>query len=213
MGQQHNELRNGVFSRALTKAVGDTRHGGVERYGETLQPVIDLWSRPEFEKLRGEHLVAFRTFQSAVALEFGGIALTNPIGSGAILTIEAVHFRTDTATGASALLETGPTTLISGTYLISAVPGARRDRRFEPGAFGLPGAAVLLQGSDLTNTFGIQHEQNANQGANVPATEFMTPPFVIKPGDGIWVIEQTVNQTLHVTWKYRERTAFPGELG
>lgn len=58
MGQQHNELHGaGTIQRAVVEAVGGAGHElGLERLGETLQPIIDIWSRPEWSILRQEHL-------------------------------------------------------------------------------------------------------------------------------------------------------------
>ena len=87
MSRLHNALTRGAISDALKRAVGDTRsQGGVERYSETLEPVLDLWSRPEWAILRDEILWGGASTQAAVAGELSFVAVINPLGSG-MLTV------------------------------------------------------------------------------------------------------------------------------
>lgn len=55
MGSLHNELLKSILGPGLKAALGDDTHdSALERWGETLQPVIDLWSKLEWERLTGE---------------------------------------------------------------------------------------------------------------------------------------------------------------
>lgn len=79
MGQIHNELRKGTLSRALKSLVGDDQaEGGLERYGETLTPTIDLWSptQSEWALPRGERRFGVRgTTPIAPAGQFAALIL------------------------------------------------------------------------------------------------------------------------------------------
>ncbi|MGH8566961.1 MAG: hypothetical protein ACREXU_02840 [Gammaproteobacteria bacterium] len=56
MAQLHNELhRAGRIQEAFKLILGvEESDSGVERFSETLQPILDIWSRPEWAALRGE---------------------------------------------------------------------------------------------------------------------------------------------------------------
>lgn len=211
MAQIHNQLRRTPLGAALKKAIGDQKGGdaGLERYGETLQPTIDLWSLPEWSTIRQERLSAVRSFQGAIAAEFGGVAIGNPVGSNAIVVVEAVTFQAGTAM--SVFLEVLADTVISGTLAVVVVPGSQRDRRF---GGGNPGRAFIRSGTDPTNTFGAQLEVAT---ATLTGTELgqarVAVPIILQPGDDLLVIGQTVNVSMNVCFKWRERAAFPGELG
>lgn len=135
MGQQHNELRRGEVSRALKNALGDTRQGGLERYGETLTPAIDLWGRPEWAFLRDEHLWGFSQTVAAVVGEQGGVAVVNPAGSNRIVVVEGA---TGQSVVANIALQLALTTeaVITATYALFAGGGLampNRDTRSVPG--------------------------------------------------------------------------------
>lgn len=74
MSDQHNALhRCTELLQGFKRGLGMDRDAdGVERVGETLTPVWDIWSKPEFARLRGEHL-------GAASLLVTGIALTRTI--------------------------------------------------------------------------------------------------------------------------------------
>lgn len=209
MAQVHNQLSRGQLSRALTLAVGDRRGvGGLERYGETLQPIIDLWALPEFAAYRDEQLAAVRTFQAAVAAEFSAIALVNPAGSNLIAVLEGVTV--SSSGGATAFLEIALDSAMSGTLLVTAFPAASRDRRFK-GATGTT-RCFIRQGTDpALNTYGAQLEQIVSGASQLPFQ--IALPAILRPGDGAVVVLQNVNLTLTVCWAWRERQAYPGELG
>lgn len=208
----HNQLSRGQLSRALKLAVGDRRsEGGLERFGETLQPTIDLWALPEWAAYRDEQLAAIRTIQGAIAAEFGGIALCNPLGSNLICVVEAVSFTSSTGTIA-ALLEMAVDTVPAATWATVAFPAAARDRRFK-GATGTT-RCFIRQGTDpALNTMGAQLEQRTMTAVNINMDFATALPVIVRPGDDLLVIGQTVNSALQVNWAWRERQAYPGELG
>lgn len=209
MADIHNALKRSVVADAVKKAIGQHKQGegGLERWSETLQPVVNPWGMPEWAALRAEQLCAVRTNSAAVAAEFGGVALMNPIGSNAIVVVEGVSVLGGGAM--LALLEVVADTVIAATYTVVTNPSCARDRRFK----GLSGIsrATFRQGSDPANTFGAQLEQ---LGVSTTTTQgFQTSlPVILRPGDDLVVIFQTVNLTGNVNWGWRERQAFPGEL-
>jgi len=210
MAGVHNAITRGDLSSALTRLLGISRGAeGLERLGETLTPVIDTWGLPEWAILRGEKLAAIRMAATAVAAEFGIIALGNPAGSNNLTVVEAV----DTIAGAAAMsvfLEVVADTVVAATLGAAAFPIAARDRRFEAGQSGQTRSFVKF-GTDPGNTFGASIEQKF-----VPTTAyiaFQNLPVILRPGDDLIVVGQTVNNAFNANFKWRERQAYPGELG
>lgn len=206
----HNQLRRAWLGDAVKKALGvhTSTEGGLERYGETLTPVMNPWGMPEWAALRGEQLCAVRSFVAGVAAEYGGVALMNPAASNSIVVVEAVSILSGAAE--YVYLEIGVDTLYSGTYLTLTNPSCARDRRFK-GLSGLS-RATFRQGTDLSNTFGAQLEQSGTNTGFAPNSFTTSLPVILRPGDSLAVIGQTVNTSLTVSWGWRERVAFPGEL-
>lgn len=212
MADIHNALKRSPIADGIKKAIGQHKQGegGLERWSETLQPIVNPWGMPEWAALRGEQLLGVRTFQAAVAAEFSAIALMNPLGSNTIVVVESVSVGSGTLH--TTFLEVVVDTTISGTLLVVTNPTCARDRRFK-GLSGLS-RATFRQGSDLSNTFGAQLEQQtAVSTAASPLAAYQTAlPLILRPGDDALVISQTVNIQLSVCWGWRERQAFPGEL-
>lgn len=209
----HNALKRSPIADGVKRAIGQHRQGegGLERWGETLQPVVNPWGMPEWAALRGEQLCAVRSFQAAVAGEYGGIALMNPAGSNTIMVVEDITVATDVV-AMNMNLEVVADSTISGTYAVVTNPSCARDRRFK-GTTGLS-RATFRQGTDPANTFGAQLEQqSALVGPAAPTTRFQVAlPCIIRPGDDLLVVGQTVNVQFRASWGWRERQAFPGEL-
>lgn len=85
----HNALRRGAWSRAVANALGDTRGGGVERYGETLQPSMDLWRQAEWAFLRDEiPWSGVAILAAGGAGNFGTLSIAPP--AGVVTVIEAI---------------------------------------------------------------------------------------------------------------------------
>lgn len=210
----HNALKRSPIADGVKRAIGQHRQGegGLERWGETLQPVVNPWGMPEWAALRGEQLASIRFPQPAVAGEFSIIALGNPAGSNNIVVVEAVTVGTGGGVGLTVFLEVVPDTTVAATLTAAAFPACSRDRRFK----GITGVTrtFIKTGSDVGNTFGAQVEQ---QTALPLATSAMQPfivslPLILRPGDDLCAIGQTVNSQLTVAFGWRERSAFPGEL-
>jgi len=207
MGRVHNELNRGDLSSALKLALGATKgEGGIERYGETLDPILNLWGMPEWAFLRNERLSALTSQQPAVAAEFGIVGIGNPLNSNTIIVVETVS----STSGAiiSLRLEVVAHTVIAATVVTAAGVGSLRDRRF----LG-PGRTHFVTGTDAAAPpFGATVEIRAPAAAN-HWVDFNVLPVVLKPGDDLVVVGATVNNTVAVNFGWRERQAYPGELG
>lgn len=197
----HNQLTDSAeLLSGIARASGLSEGDGVIRLGETLDPTLDPWSQPEWAYLRGERLGAGTSFAAAVAAEFGIIALGNAAGSGNIVVVESVA--TPTAAGPSAQLEVVSDATIAPTLSAQAFFVSGRDRRFG----STTGRTFLRTGTDPGNTFGVNLEQISTPDV------FKNLPVILKPGDDLIVILQTVNLAMRVNWKWRERKAFKNEL-
>lgn len=211
MAQLHNELRRTPLSLALKAAVGDTREGsGIERFGETLGPYINLWERPEWAFLRRERLCSSaRTEAAGGAGTFAGIGICNPAANrDLILTVE-------TMTGASAGAADQVRLLLATDASISALFTTSsnwliRDTRW-PGGLAA-GMGVVRQGVNAAAPAGSIQLELITQGATTDVIAKVALPCVLHPGFGLIAITDNDAAALRVSWGGRERTAFKGEL-
>lgn len=208
MGQIHNELRRADVSRAVKDALGVTdEDSGVERFGETITPVIDLWRQPEWYNLRDELLWAFTITQAAVAGEFSAGGIINPAGSKKLLVIELADGR---ATGATSVSAGWATSAVMLATLASAQAVLTRDLRANPQV----AAALVAFGSDVAvGNIITQVIENELFPAGAINTPLRALPVVLPPGFGYAVVGNTVNTGITVNLVGRERAVFPAELG
>lgn len=206
MPHVHNALHHATsLQDAFRKALGegDAAFNGIERAGETLTPVIDIWSLGEWAALRGEVLWTLTHDQPAVAAEQGFVGVRNPADSGVIVVILGI--RADTgATLARAVLNHG---VISATDVDGSEDIAPRDTRFPLTGVGpmvkIHGAGAAAIGNSALDQIVIP----AND-----SREFEPVPRIITPGFELRVYNNTVNVQISVTmWGYMRR-ALPGEL-
>jgi hypothetical protein len=202
MAKVHNQISRGDVTNAVQRALGITKPdtAGVERYGETLGPVLDIWRQPEWAFLRGERLQGFSASVGAIAAEFGYAALVNPAGSNVIVVVEAVMaFGT-----AFYQVELAQEATWAATLAAILPGGIFRDTRWFPGALG--GSARIRTGTDPSSVLGTSIDQQRN----LPAINL---PVVLGPGWGLAVAADVVNVVLPYVFGWRERKAYPGELG
>lgn len=199
MAKVHNQISRGELSKAVTAGLGISKPdvGGLERFSETLDVVMNPWGMPEWAFLRGERLQGFAASVGAIAGEFGAAALINPAGSNAIIVVESVLALVgyvvqlaQEATWAATL-----TTVLPG--------GIFRDTRWPPTALG--GAARIRTGSDASNALGTSIDIQRS-------TPSIALPVVLSPGWGLAVFSDTVNIVLPYMFAWRDRRAYPGEL-
>jgi len=204
VGQQHNELRRGPWSNAVSNALGDTKGGGLERYGETMQPVLDLWRLPEWAFLRRERLCAIVRTEGAVAGEFSGAGIVNPAGSGAIVVLEGAS-----ADAAGVLIFQMQTLAeFQAATLATVTKGNVRDRRWVD--LAATTIANVVGGSDAAAGLGLTIEQRRSSGNMTLSFESL--PIVLPPGFGVVLMCLTVLTAATFNFSWRERNALPGEL-
>lgn len=201
MGKLHNELRRGPWSAAVTAALGDTREGGVERFSESLQPIMDIWSRPEWAILRREQLIYLHGFAPAVAGELSCVTFSNP-DPNMILVIERlmINSASQMAVGYDAR-PPGAAESSNKDFLDHRVrAGAAANRRPVSQVFTDSNVATALTGPFFRWTGGVA-------GSN-----FLPGPWVIL-GDSLSLIIEhaTANTAIVATAFGYERQLLPSE--
>jgi hypothetical protein len=210
VGQVHNELRRGGLSAALTRAVGDMRGaGGLERYGETMTPVLDLWRQPEWAFLRGEALVSVGVGVNAVAAENGFAAIINPAGSGMLIVVEEAGIDAGGLAASTVLNVQGNTEAVIAATLTTVVTGNVRDTR-NFATTGTYARGVIRTGTDA-GAVGVSLESVRQPAGNMVYAR-VSVPNVLHPGFGFVIGLGTVNTAFTANFKWRERRAFPAEL-
>lgn len=206
MADIHNALRRGRLSKALSQVVGDTRSdGGLERYGETLQGIIDLWGEPEWAFSRQEKLWTFHLSAIAVVAEGSIVALTNPVGSGLLVVVEKITACNGTAAG-QVIIGMADRAALAAT-LTASTQTFTRDQRAP-----VQTPPEAWSGSDPTVPFGgITYDMVISAAAN-QREPFISPPYIIVPGRGLLVQGNGLNQGIITTWVGRTRIAERGEL-
>jgi hypothetical protein len=202
-----NQLNRDYWTSAIKAALGVSKgEGGIERYGETLTPVIDLWSMPEWAFLRKDQPFAFFTSASAFAAEFSFVGLSVPTNSGLVLVIEKVLARSGSA---SAFLQMPLRSTIAAT-LTQGTNTFARDNRFVAQGQAAPTGPV----ETWTGTDAAPLNSNMDEVITTATTyaKFETPPWVVRPGTGLVVQGATVNTSLQTVWVGRVHAGFPGEL-
>jgi len=198
----HNQISRGDVTNAVQRALGITKPdtAGVERYSETLTPVQDIWSQPEWSFLRGERLQGFAGNVGAIAAEFGYSALINPAGSNVLVVVTVAVGRL-----LAYNLQIGQEATYAATLAAVLPGGIFRDTRWPVSSLG--GSARIRTGTDPSGTLGTTIEFGTN---GTPAVNL---PVVLAPGWGVALAGVVVNTALDYVWGWRERKAYPGELG
>lgn len=197
----HNGLHHAVaIQSAFMKALGedDAEFTGIERAGETLTPVIDLWSKEEWCWPRRERLCAGFGTAAQDAGNYSNVQLKNPTGSGLLIIVDRIGVRTANA---------GGYTLDETTTTIGAVVSNQssvRDGRW--GSSRVQG--VITQGVTAAVT-GIPvwfYQMAASSYLELPAG------WILPPGSSIYVRGAAINLGVSASFYWREREALNGEL-
>jgi hypothetical protein len=212
MSNVHNAMGRGRLSQALRSAIGQQNaEGGIERYGETLTPTIDLWQLPEWAILRNEILFSLHMPINATVGEFSMGGISCPLAVGAqqyLIFVDEIWAATGNAAGSFDLALQLRSALAATLTLQQPVA---RDMRAGPNTLGanVP-APEGWTGSDPAAFVNVV-DRNVN-----PTVFGMVPlvsaPWILKPGAALVVQNGTANQTLRVTFKGRARSALAGEL-
>lgn len=193
----------------MKAALGDTQGtSGIERFGETIEPIVDLWGQPEWALLRRENLFGDVHTAGAVVAEFTWVAVVNPAGTRHLVILERARV------GAGAGMTANMASMLAAdvaatTALVKRVALSDLRTAVSSGSAVLRGVAELWAGSDPVNT------GNANDIAVIQTTSndaaFQNLPLVIPPGFAVVFQGNTVNTSLRVSVSGRERTVLPGE--
>lgn len=216
MASVHNELQRGTLSAAVTRALGSMRGGGgLERFGETLQPVMDIWSLPEWAYLRTETLGA-GTRVAAVGANNGAIALGNPLTSRSLVVIEAVRVLPVTAgfDTFDVYLATDSTVALTASQATQ-----RRDERPADDAGGVTArnCRAVIRYSDGTIAaippdWGTAFERGVFS-STLEGRELLTPPVILPPGRMLVIYDVDTASSFSATFRFRERAYVQDELG
>lgn len=205
----HNAIKYGTsllrgYSRAT--GLGEDEEGTV-RLGETLTPVLDFWSQPEWAFSRGEIPGVTRVVKNAVAGEFGIIGLLVPAASRRrIVVVELVKIASIVA--GTCFLEVCTEAQINALTAAAQTVGSTRDTRA-----GFDTASQTISGSAVAQTAGGRQLDVALSTAGGPGGLYdAAVPFVLSPGFALAAVGRAANEQIIVTFRYREREAFPGEL-
>lgn len=203
MSHIHNALHHfNPEQQALRGAVGEAQADfpGVERAGETLTPILDIFSRYEFDVLRGKVRFSRGNLTSpAVAARYAGFEIVNPAGSGILAEITYLTF------SASTHLATPDS---GGSVLANAVAngGIALDTRWP--RIGEGSVVKIYYGDAAASTVNFPMASNM---ASLITTDAMT--VILQPGWKIISLYQTVNTAYNLTrCTWWERRAKPGEL-
>lgn len=202
MAHIHNAIeRAGALQAAYLNALG-MDEGDVERLGETLTPIIDLFREPEWAHLRTErHFANFVNTATAPAGQFAAVELVNPEGSGVLAVVRAVH------QASSPDFEHGVDTGVELTSNRVTVTVRPLDTRvFGPTTFLNP--RCRLSHGDVAAVFGAQAAWHADttDEAQFPGW------FVLRPGTKWIAIGSSAATDVQLNLWWSERRAFPGEL-
>jgi len=197
MGSVHNELRRASLGAGLKKALGDSRsESGLERWSETLQPIIDLFSRPDWDLLHEVELFAHGVQVAAGAAgTFAKVGVFNPPTSNLLVTVLDHYLRVDATTG----VELFPVAAMLGAA--ATVHMLDRRRRISHGAL-VHFEASAAAGADLL----------AHVVVPVSPSQVYHIPIILPPGQGfMW---RTLDDAATLTGSFHgyQRVALPGEL-
>lgn len=196
MGLIHNELRKGTLSRALKSILGDDQgEGGIERYGETLTPVIDLWSptQSEWALPRSERRFGVRgTTPVPPAAQFAALTL-NTI-PGWIVVVERIRVSTQVVIGFGLGTPANPVLLSGSTFC--------KDARF------INAALTTTKGSQAIARYGDVASIVSPSSDTLGAADYLYPGYVITAPLVLWIVMPTAVTVFSFSLEWRERQTF-----
>jgi len=200
----HNALHHSTqLLDGLRRAVGagdDADFEGTSRFGETLQPILDVWSEPEWQVLRGQSPWArYVNTATAPAGRFPSVELVNPVGSNILAVVRVVH------QASSPDFEVGLDT--GGSIAANPVANVARplDARLVNAAGGFLEPRCTLTLGDVAA--GVTNPNWLYDVIEGPAC----PPMILRPGSKLFLIGTTVATDLQANIAWTERRLFAGE--
>lgn len=152
------------------------------------------------------------TFQAAVAAEFGYLLLRNISESSIIVGRFSIGGST-AAIGACAALDTESVASPGGATVLGSLISFRDGRRNNPG-IPLNSLFVLQQGTSAVGPFGNPFSTGSVfwSALFVAATYGWSPWFVLPPNTRAWVMSNSANIAVHLSFEGYIRDALPDEL-
>lgn len=197
----HNGLTHATdLQSAYAAAVGeksDAEFTGIERAGETLTPVIDLWSLPEWQYLRRVRAMQLRATEAAGAGR-SRLAIRNPIGSKNLVTVQWIQ-------NANALASIA-LTLGTGLTVDSSENLRPVDTRWYTPSTGAGVAMVDHRQGAIGGT------STALGGMSAPQGQLLQLDFILQPGWSLSFDPSADATAISLCFRVRERPALPGEL-
>lgn len=204
----HNAIKYGTdLLRGYSRAVGlGEDEEGTIRLGETLTPVMNLWSLPEWSFLRGEAILGDTIQVAAGAATFNsGAAVVNPAGSGLIVIVDAITFIVAVVTN-DMNLQLATEAQIDAAF-VNDVTFERMDTR----SAHVSGRSFISHGNINSTAVGV----NVETARAVPTSlygRFAFLPVILAPGTGCVALQIDDAAAVRVSFRVRERRAVPGEL-
>ena len=208
MAHVHNALHHFTALQAAYRAAlgeDDASFNGIERAGETLTPIFDLWSRPDWAVLRDEVLWSALHNQAAVVGELSFVGIRNPAASGLLVVVTMIRARGSAG---------GILRVIHGVISATGVDGSEqlvpRDTRLNLAGVS---RAVKIHGADAAMIGNDAFEEIfMDRGSAGTATEDVPQSVILSPGFEVRYYHQTANTALVLTAQGYLRPAQPGEL-
>lgn len=195
-------------------AVGPENQGEARRYGAQ-SPLVhtmatDLFPTvswdfatmdPEKLALQGARMRA-ATFQTAaaVAARFSAVGVANPLASGVLAVLESVWIRKGTA---------GQVRLIRQGLAVSALQGSTLGTALDSRITELASVRLLATDEAAVANYGVTLLE-----LSVPANDSreIVWPHVLGPASTLWVVNQTANELVSVSARWRQRKIEDGEV-
>ncbi len=196
----HNALSRGGVSAAVKNFLGvQDPESGVERFGETLTPVLNLWEQPEGAYLRREGLYSAVRSVGPVAGSNSVLALRNDSNELLLMVTlgacNAAYFVLVIANIAAEIVGAAA----------SALACTNRDTRWRLGT-----------GEATSRARSLAYTVAGSGGSLVglhPANETFRYPVVVGPGASLLIESQAVNIGMTGFIQFSERQLYPAEAG
>lgn len=208
MPRVHNQLTRGPWTSALKAALGDSRNeGGIERFGETMQPVVDLWRLPEWAFLRDEVLAAGQFIVTSAAGTLSEALLLNPTDSNVMAVITKIHLALTSAGAQLFYRRLNQGTLPAGFVATATGPVDFRNAQL---IAAQATRCIVAQAANAAADGGIAFDAIS---LTVNLVHEDTEPIILGPGSGLVINVSAVGvNTMVGGFRWRERQLFGGEL-
>lgn len=204
-GAVHNAMPASPIADAVSRMVGDTTGAlGLERYGETLTPILNPWELPEWDYLRRTRICMGYAQAGPVAGEYSTISLLNPITSQHLIVLEHAFGLLGTAGSVFTMFPIDYTAIVGA----ATITNNSVDSRWGGANYPL---GLVYQGTTAAAPAGRALVQMAWLPTG-GTEQTIVSPVVIGPGTCVAFCAATVNIMLRLNLVWRERRALSGEL-